>query len=306
MGITEHETQFLGHSIHQYDPDAGLDPAAIIQRVGMDYDDDTTTADLLRALVGEAASNKLEGIVIGPFDYEGGDSGEIIDILVESAPKLPALRGIFIGDIVSEENEISWINHGPVGGIFEVYPNLEVFRIRGSNGLSLGRLNHAKLRGLVIESGGLPSEIVVDLFESNLPALTALELWLGDENYGWDGTLDLFEPLFEGNLFPNLRHLGLRDAEIADEIAIAIAEAPIMDRLTSLDLSLGVLSDHGAEALLKSPKFRKLDSFNYRHHYVTRPMMQKLRALSIEIDDSEAEDPDGDGDEDDRYIAVSE
>ncbi len=60
---------------------------------------------------------------------------------------------------------------------------------------------------------------------------------------------------------------------IGDDIAQAIAHAPILDRLEVLDLSQGIISDVGAEALLASPKVNKVEDagFNAPLYLGTRP-----------------------------------
>src|SRR5262249_56131328 len=123
----------------------------------------------------------------------------------------------------------------------EAYRGLEEFRVRGGNNLSLGTLRHKNLKKLVIETGGLPVSVLREVCAAKLPALEHLELWLGEENYGWDGTVNDLKPLLSGKLFPKLRYLGLRDSIIADEVATAVARAPVLKKIRVLDLSLGNL-----------------------------------------------------------------
>ena len=47
---------------------------------------------------------------------------------------------------------------------------------------------------LIVESGGLHGEVLRQLAAADLPALTHLELWLGDDAYGWDGAVGDVEP----------------------------------------------------------------------------------------------------------------
>jgi hypothetical protein len=177
--------------------------------------------------------------------------------------------------------------------------------VRGTSELSLGgRLRHEKLKSLTIETGGLPPQVLEEVLASQLPALESLELWLGTSSYGGDVTMEDLQPLFSGNLFPLLKHLGLRDSEIVDEIASGLASAPILGRLRSLDLSLGTLSDKGGQALLANPKLKDLKELDLHRHYLSKEMMN---ALKREFPHVNVEDPEGsDTDEDDRYVAVGE
>src|SRR5262249_19321549 len=151
-------------------------------------------------------------------------NNRIIEALVAASQRFTHLRTLFLGDITSEESEISWISHSDVSPLFNAYPKLKYFGVRGVGGLRLGHIQHDHLRKLVIESGGLPRGIVEEILNSNLPALEHLELWLGTSDYGGDTTVEDFAPLFNGSLFPQLRYLGLRDSEIVNDLAQSIAQ----------------------------------------------------------------------------------
>jgi hypothetical protein len=90
-------------------------------------------------------------------------------------------------------------------------------------------------------------------------------------------------------------------------VAAALAAAPIVARLEVLDLSMGMLTDAGATALLTGQPLTHLRKLDLHHHFLSEPVMQRLRdeltEAGVEVDLSEAGDPE---DEDERYIAVSE
>jgi hypothetical protein len=71
----------------------------------------------------------------------------------------------------------------------------------------------------------------------------------------------------------------LRNAENADALAAAIATAPILSRLKKLDLSLGTLSDTGAEALLASPAVAQLEDLDVRKSYISPEIIKRFHAL---------------------------
>jgi hypothetical protein len=309
MTIESHVDQFAGKPVRDYDPGKGIQHAArIIYRLRISYDDEQSILELLAAFVDDPAAAEAPGIVIGMWSPDAGDadSGPIVASLAAARDKLPNLTAIFLGDIVREENEISWIQQCDVSPLLEAYPRLEHFRVRGGNGLRLGRLRHDALRSLVIESGGLSSATVRDVAAARLPALEHLELWLGEENYGGDATVQDLRPILSGKEFPRLRYLGLRDSAIADEVAGEVANAPVLPQVRVLDLSLGNLSDKGAAALLNSPRVALLEKLDIHHHYVSEDMVKQLKALGITVearDPKEADEYDG---EMYRYIAVAE
>src|SRR4051812_43476346 len=101
---------------------------------------------------------------------------EVIEPLIAARGRLPNLRSLFLGDITSEECEISWINQGDVTPLLAAYPLLEEFRVRGVEQLSFAGLRHANLRSLAIESGGLPACVLEEVWAADLPELEHLEL----------------------------------------------------------------------------------------------------------------------------------
>jgi len=202
------------------------------------------------------------------------------------------------------------IQYGDLSPLLPAFPRLEEFRIRGASNLSFGRLSHAKLRSFAIESGGLPEALLGELWKAKLPKLEHLELWLGSANYGGITEPAPLEPLLSGKLFKKLKSLGLRNCEVADAIAKAVAASPLLERLEALDLSLGNLTEAGAEALLVSPAVRKLKKLDVHHHYISPVFVKHLEALPLEVDVSEAckaaVHTYGEHTYVDRYIVVSE
>jgi hypothetical protein len=232
-------------------------------------------------------------------------------LAVAAADRLSGLEAFFFGDIEAEESEISWIEQTDVTPLLLAYPGLREFGARGGYGLRMTPLEHAGLRTLRFESGGLPAQAVQGLSDSRLPALENLELWLGVSAYGGTVTLPDLAPILSGSLFPALRHLGLQDSEIQDEIAAAIAAAPVVAQLESLSLSMGTLSDTGAEALLTGQPLTHLKRLDLDHHFISTPMLGRLRnalePAGVDVEVSRQKEPDRwDGGRDWRYVAVSE
>lgn len=305
MGFWEHEETFAGKAVVTYDPDQPLaDPTKTIPRLVVEYDSGSSLMEFLSALVQDPQADQVTGLVIGTWTDEMFEAppDEIVEALIAAAPQLPSLKALFFGDIISEECEVSWINLTDLSPFWEAFPQLEILKIRGGDGLSLGTIEHRHLRSLTIECGGLDREVLQAVAAADLPALEHLEIYLGDSGYGWNGTIEDLEPILSGKLFPKLKYLGLCDSEIADEVAIAVAKAPIVERLETLDLSQGTLGDAGAKALIASPAIGRLKNLNLSHHYISDKLQTELKKLPVKIDLSEQQD----GDEDNRYVAISE
>jgi hypothetical protein len=280
--------------------------------VSLDYDEaqgGEQWSDTFAALLDHPGAQALEAIVVGAwgemFDQQA-EATRVVEALVAARDRLPKLRAIFFGDITYEECEISWIQNTDVSPIFDAYPALEHFAVRGSNGLRLGTLRHQQLRSLAVQCGGLESAITHEVTAAELPALEHLELWLGTENYGGTTTIDDLAPILSGACFPSLTYLGLRDSEHADALAAAVASAPVLDRIRILDLSLGTLGDEGAAALLASPAVARLQKLDIHHHFCSNEMVERLQGLGIEVDASEQEKEEEYSGERYRYVAVSE
>lgn len=316
MAIYEHLTHFAGLPVEDWTPTrTAVWPEGTLARLRIAYsygsnrsdDGERSWAELLDLFLRDPASRRAPGIVVGTWGAEWDEAvDDVVAALVARAAELAQLRVLFLGDIVSEECEISWIVQGDVSPLFDAFPNLEHLGIRGGEQLALGSPTHERLRSLIIQTGGLPASVVHELTRATLPALHHLELWLGVEDYGGTVTVEDLQPLLARGRFPALRYLGLRDSEIADQIAAAVAQAPILDQLDVLDLSMGTLGDEGARALLASPAIRRLQKLDIHHHYCSPATVAALLQLGISLDASEPQEEEESFGERWRYVAVSE
>jgi len=254
-------------------------------------------------------TTRVTALTIGMWDESTNPKAHypVAELLAESADRLPSLRSLFVGDICPEGSDVAYISHDDLTPILRAYPALEELWVRGrprKDGPYFEPLRHTALHRLVFQSGGLPAETMRAVGGCDLPALRHLEFYFGTPRYGGDATPADVEWLLGGQHFPNLKHLGLRDSELQDEIAAAVAIAPIVSRLKALDLSLGTLGDEGAAALLAGQPLTHLEKLDLSSHYVSDEMQQRLATAwpGVEVDLS---DPQTEY-EGHRYIAVSE
>lgn len=307
MPIHEHATSFAGLPVEVFTPGTTIDPARAY-RVYFDEDEEVPSGELFEAFLDAPGAEGLRALVIGAWEeaFGGESSAKMVEALVAARPRLPALEAIFLGDLICEESEISWIHQCDVSPIFSAYEKLTTFRVRGGTDLELGALAHASLRSLVVESGGLPGSVVRSAVLANLPALEHLELWLGTSEYGAGWSMDDLARLFEGTVHPALRTLGLRNSEEADALAKRLADAPITGRLHTLDLSLGTLTDEGGLALAASASVKALRKLDLHRHYLSPEVAARLAELGPEVDVSEPTEPDEWNGKKHRYVAVGE
>jgi len=308
MSFYEHATEFAGKPVVDFARGGAIsDPEGTNYRIRLEYEDEDTITGLLTELLEDPAAERLTGLVVGAWSGElwDADASETVEALVAAAPQLPSLRALFIGDIISEENEVSWIKQTDVSPLWTAFPKLEHLQLRGSDGLSLGHVAHDALKSLTIQCGGLPASVLQQIADSQLPLLERLVLYLGTEDYGFDGGIESVAPLLSAS-FPRLTHLGLCDSDIADEVAVAVTTSPLLEQISTLDLSLGTLGDEGAQALLDCPAVAKLERLVIDHHYISDDLVKRLRSLPIATDISEPQQPDEYDGEIYRYISVSE
>lgn len=280
---------------------AGIDA---VYRLAQDYDSEESQEDLLADFFLKVPSESIEALVIGAWSNaaENGPDG-FLDGLIANKDRLGKLRALFVGDMTFEECEISWIIQSDYKPLLDAFPQLESLRVRGSTSLKFSPFEHSNLQELAIECGGLPSAVANDVADSKMPALRSLELWLGDDNYGFDGDVDTYRAVLAKIRPERLRYLGLRDSMISEQLAQWVAGEAWLGSLHTLDLSLGTIGDIGAKALFESANLGNLERLDLSHHYISEAWQQKLRTLSCTV---VLEDPQKDEGEGERYVAVAE
>ncbi|WP_018656950.1 STM4015 family protein [Actinomadura flavalba] len=307
MTINQHLSEYAGLPVEEFSnttaQDAVLPPAGErAWRVRTEYDE-TPITDVWRRFREQVDTTQVTTLIFGFWaePYEGKVDHPVY-FLLKAAAEFPNLRSLFIGDLVMEESEVSWIHHNDITPLFAAFPALERFDLRGSQELRLEPFSAPSLRTLRFEDGGLPGHIVRAVGASDLPNLEHLDLWLGTDNYGGDATVGDLAPILAGDRLPALKHLGLENAEIADEVAAAVAGAPIVARLEELSLALGALSDQGAEALLSGQPLTHLRVLDLHHHFMEDAMMQRVRSELPNADVSSQQPSEDEW----RFITVSE
>ncbi|EGO8033106.1 cytoplasmic protein [Escherichia coli] len=255
-----------------------------------DEDDETQQEEFINNILADEDLPNIRSLIIGSWGecWDEGSSQPIIDMFAEHAERFAHLESLFIGDMESEECEISWIQQGDYSRLYAALPNLKKLTIKGTQGLELGEIAHDKLEHLEIISGGTPCGVFASLQNSQLPALKTLIVYIGVEDYGFDASMDIVMNLASKSLFPSLTHLGLVNSKAQNEIARRVLESDILPQLEVLELSWGTLTDEGAEHLLKhADRLSHLKLLDLQHHYLTEKMQEKLqKTLPIEVDAS--------------------
>ena len=306
--FSEHATEFAGLPVKDFG--SGLSsPKSSAYRIRVGYDDEQTITELFSDMLSDPAVDQLAALVIGAWageDLYEATPSEIVEALIAAADQFAQPpRTVHRRHHQRRKRGLLDPADRPLAALGRVSA-LEYLQIRGSAGLSLGRIEHAHLKSLTIECGGLLKSVLAQVVAARLPSLEHLELYLGTEGYGWNGAIDDVRPLVATVLFPKLKYLGLRDSGIADQVAGLVGQSPLMKQISTLDLSLGTLGDEGARALLSCGDIRRLKLLDLHHHYMSKEVMAEFRkafegqSTVVNLDDRQDEGRYG------RYVSVGE
>lgn len=258
------------------------------------YEDGKNAKTMVEDILADPEFPGLEELIIGGWggEYEE-DCQPILDAIAENPDKFSHITKLFVGDMDFEVCEVSWIMQGNYSRIWKAMPQLKELTIKGSMNLTLGEIEHEDLESLTIICGGLGRDVFEEIRNAKLPNLKKLLLYVGVEDYGFDGSVDTIRELLANSDFPKLTYLGIVDSEIQDELAEVVLESKYIRQIETLDLSCGSLTDKGGNLLLeKLPELSNIKKLDVHHHYLSDEMMEKLGKLSVEIDVSEQEEAD--------------
>lgn len=253
---------------------------------------------MIEDILADSELAQLDELIIGCWGESWDNSAQaIVDGIVENQERFAGIKHLFIGDMDFEECEVSWIEQADYAKLWVAMPQLEKLTIKGGTNLSLGKIEHEKLKCLEIICGGLPKEALASIGAARLPQLENLSLYIGVEDYGFDGAAQDIANMLEQSDFPKLQTLGILDSEIQDEVAEIVMKCKYMNQISELDLSCGTLTDKGGQQLLDSlPNFENIKKVNLEYHYMSDEMMKKLEGLAMEVNvDDQQEDDEYDG-----------
>lgn len=158
----------------------------------IDWNNEIPQEEFINNILADEDLVKIRSLVISRWGECYEESCQpIIDMFAEHAERFAHLESLFIGDMESEECEISWIKQGDYSRLYAALPNLKKLTIKGTQDLELGEIAHDKLEHLEIISGGTPCNVFASLQNSQLPALKTLIVYIGVEDYGFDTSLDI-------------------------------------------------------------------------------------------------------------------
>ncbi|BDM70281.1 hypothetical protein HEK616_37680 [Streptomyces nigrescens] len=281
--------QFHGRPVVEFDPDRAVrtDPQGTAWRLDAAISGPPEFPEVFERFVQTVDTTQVTTLILG---FTGFDGPAAATHLLDAAERFPRLEALFLGD----EPDFFCIYQTDLTPVLERFPLLERLDVRGKQGWELSPFRHAALKTLRCESCCLPSDVMRAVAASDLPGLERLDLWLGvDDGTGEVADVCDLAPVLSGERLPALRSLGLQNSALQDEIAEEVAEAAVVPRLRSLSLALGTLTDRGAEALLNGQPLDHLERLDLHHHYLSDPMMERLRVAhpttDVDLGDAQGE-----------------
>lgn len=271
-----------------------------------DYDTEDDPGSDLKALLQLPAARFIQSLRLGPCPGEETmDPSPLVDAMLEvEGPR--TLRTLFLAD--RGDWDISGTLSGNFGALHHLFPKLKSLTLHGGQ-IEFGKkVSLPELEELTLQSGGLDQAVVREVLRADLPKLKRLSIWFGDANYGASGTVDDLRALFDGKLFPQLEHLGVMNCAWVGDAARALATSKLLPKLTSLDLSMGALSDGDVDAMVASQAaFAHLTHLNLENNALTKASRPKVAGLAKTVNFGKDDEHDaGRADGDYRYVAVGE
>jgi uncharacterized protein (TIGR02996 family) len=280
-------------------------------------DAEVDLANVLRKVLDHPSGRFVREIVFA-FNDDPNEHNlqSLIDVLAEK-PR-PTLRRLHFGDFKysgaardedrGDDTEISWYSVGNLAALWPRVPHLEKLIIQTGSagsamagGTQLGEIALPELRHFEYRTGGLEQANGRSIVEMRAPALEHLDVWFGQDSYGGDAGLEVVETLLARTDLPKLRHLGIMNCELVNDLVPLLARSPLVFQLAELDLSLGALTDEGAHAIAENRAgFAKLAKLDVGYNYLSGEGIAAIGRIAKELVDHHQRSGD------DHYSAVGE
>ena len=217
--------------------------------LGAHWDHSVTAAELVGALLRLNSARLLEGLTVGLADNEGeNDYTDVVDAIASTSPH-QALTTLSIGECQSDEASLPITNSGDLTPLYRALPGLRALSVRAGI-IQPGKIVLPEIREFTYITCGLRRPALHRFCAAQWPRLEKMVLYLGEAAAGSDCTMADMERLLAslGGL-AGLTHLGLVNSELADMLPEALIRSKVLPRLEWLDLSMGMMSNSGAQIL---------------------------------------------------------
>ncbi|MEM9219895.1 MAG: hypothetical protein AAGD25_36905 [Cyanobacteria bacterium P01_F01_bin.150] len=246
------------------------------------------------ALVEDPNVTELQALIFR-IDYNDWDRENTfkvaLDAICEEKGRFQSLKALFVGDSEGDRAPEFRKSKLPVFGIrpfLEAFPSLESLQVFGYFGdyerptLNCERLEHAHLKSLIIETSDIDLKNLYQLCSMELPNLEYFELWFG-RRYNYDTAIFTLQPIFNSQIYPQLKYLGLCSSEEADKLVQSLSNSPLINQLIGLDLKMGALSDDGIVPLLEHAQTSNLRVLSVGHTQLWPGAIESLNQVAKQV-----------------------
>lgn len=266
-------------------------------------DDERVSEDagkILAAVLAQPSARFVREFALGEVwmqeDYEGPDQGVAIDAIAAA----PCAKTIRVIEVFGGDHDISGVSLD-ASNLWKACPNLEEVTLFAGQ-LTVGNIDFPNGRKFAAQTGGLDKSDLECMTEANWPNLEDLEIWFGAEEYGANCDVEGLGPILRGEGLLKLKRLALKNSEFGDDICKALASAPITKQLEELDLTMGIIGDDGARALVGAKeRLANLKTLSIAG-YFSDDVATALKGLAPTV----AVDVRGEPDEEYRYVECGE
>jgi predicted DNA-binding WGR domain protein len=297
------EDELRGEADHEINFEFGLRFGFVRHAtIALQFEAAIELADATRKFLGAPVARFVDSLRFGLAGYESNNDWTPTLRAVVASAQARRIRSLAFDRFESDQCEWSWVEFGDFTGLLEQLPALEHFRLRSGGGGTLGALALPALKSFVRESGSLRRSELDAIAKARWPNLEHLEIWTGASHYGAEAEVSDFDRILDARDLPRLRHLGIVNSELSDEIIPALAKARVLPQLESLDLRHGIASTQTTEALVQhAAAFRHLASIDLSSNMLRADETTAIRDVLDNVIVAEQREY-----HEDRYVRVGE
>jgi len=250
------------------------------------YSDDGfegSMAEVLETLLRHPSGRFLTELVFG-FNNDPNEDplDDLIGILARKAPA--TIRKLHFGDFeYPDETEMSWYHVGNLGKLWKAVPHLQALIVQGGE-FELGTIELPELVRAEFRTGGLSAASAKAIAKAMWPRIEHLEVWYGEDEYGGTAKVADAAALLDRTDLPRLTSLGIKNTSFTDELCGVLARGRLLPQLTRLDLSMGIMTDAGAQLLAAhKDAFTHLAVLDVSDNYLTKAGIAALKGLAKSV-----------------------
>lgn len=300
----KHDADWLGELATQKDGFSVSWRRGFLHEVTLGDDDsaDVELGELYQKLRPLPVAQLLHSLRFAAFQNDDGEPSwdSAVGAMVEYG--VPATLRKLIFDR-GDYWDISWTYLNTLEPVYARVPDLEHLEIILGH-MNLGTIDLPKLKHFEVWTGGFTGDNMKSVVAAKWPKLETLLLRFGgSEDYGGTCTVEDVLPLLDGKTIPNVKHLALANSPFIDALIPQLAKSSLLEQITTLDLSLGEMTDEGANAIVEhAHAFKHLTKLDVHRNYLTADAITALKGVVANTEAGGQESPD----EDYRYCQIGE